>query len=45
MIWIIALIIVITLMVIRKKINDKEEREKMEAREYRRKMEENERAE
>lgn len=45
MIWIIALIIVITLMVIRKKINEKEEREKMEAREYRRKMEEKERAE
>ncbi len=40
MIWIIALIIVIALMVIKKKINDKEEREKMEAREYRRKMEE-----
>ena len=42
MIWIIALIIVITLMVIKKKINEKKEREEMEAWKYQKKIEQRE---
>lgn len=45
MIWIIALIIVITLMVIKKKINDKEEREEVEAWKYQKKIEQREKEE
>lgn len=39
MIWIIALIIVIALMVIRKKINEKKEHEEVESRAYQRRIE------
>lgn len=42
MIWIIALIIVVSLMVIKKKINDKEEREEVEAWKYQKKIEQRE---
>lgn len=45
MIWIIALIIVITLMVIRKKINEKKEREEVEAWKYQKKIEQREKEE
>lgn len=45
MIWIIALIIVIALMVIKKKINDKEEREEVEAWKYQKKIEQREKEE
>ena len=38
MIWIIALIIVIALMVIKKKINEKKEREEVEAWKYQKKI-------
>lgn len=45
MIWIIALIIVITLMVIKKKINEKKEREEVEAWKYQKKIEQREKEE
>ena len=45
MIWIIALIIVITLMVIKKKINEKKEREEVEAWKYQKKIEPREKEE
>lgn len=45
MIWIIALIIVIALMVIKKKINEKKEREEVEAWKYQKKIEQREKEE
>lgn len=45
MIWIIALIIVITLMIIKKKINEKKEREEVEAWKYQKKIEQREKEE
>lgn len=45
MIWIIALIIVIALMVIRKKINEEKEREEVEAWKYQKKIEQREKEE